>query len=65
MVDDDYKQPGALFRLMKPDEQERLVKNIVGNLKKVPVEIQKKIITHFMKADQSYGKSVTKGLKLE
>ena len=37
-VDDDYVQPGNLFRLMPPDEQGRLISNIVGTLKDVPKE---------------------------
>ena len=49
-VDDDYIQPGNLFRLMPPDEQGSLINNIVGTLKDVPVEIQKKMVEHSTKA---------------
>lgn len=42
-VDDDYVQPGNLYRLMPPDEQARLIKNIVGSLGKTPREIQEKM----------------------
>ena len=31
-VDDDYIQSGNLFRLMPPDEQQRLIAAIVGSL---------------------------------
>jgi catalase len=63
-VDDDYVQPGNLFRLMPSDEQQRLIENIVGALKNVPKEIQHKMIGHFRKADQAYGDGVAKGLGL-
>jgi len=59
-VDDDYIQPGNLYRLMPKDEQKRLIKNIAGSLKKAPVEIQNKMIAHFNKADESYGTGIAK-----
>ncbi len=61
-VDDDYIQPGNLYRLMPPDEQERLVQNIAGSLKKAPKEIQEKMVEHFSRADKAYGEGVAKGL---
>jgi hypothetical protein len=63
-VDDDYVQPGNLFRLMPPDEQERLIANIVGTLEAVPKEIQVKMVEHFARADPAYSASVAKGLGL-
>ena len=63
-VDDDYIQPGNLYRLMPPDEQQRLVENLVGTLKKVPREIQEKMVEHFSRADSAYGAGVAKGLGL-
>ena len=64
-VDDDYVQPGNLFRLMSKGEQKRLIENIVGTLKKVPVKIQKKMVAHFTKADKTYGRGIAKGLGLK
>jgi catalase len=61
-VDDDYIQPGNLYRLMPPDEQKRLVENIVGSLRKIPKEIQEKMVEHFTRADKNYGAGVAKGL---
>jgi catalase len=61
-VDDDYIQPGNLFRLMPPDEQERLITNIVSTLEDVPQEIQEKMVEHFTRADPAYGAGVAKGL---
>ncbi len=62
-VDEDYIQPGNLFRLMSKNQQQELIENIVKSLKKVPKEIQKKMIEHFRKADQSYGDGVAQALK--
>jgi len=63
-VDDDYIQPGNLFRLMSPEQQKGLMANIVGSLKKAPKEIQEKMVSHFRKADQAYGDGVSQGLGL-
>ena len=63
-VDDDYIQPGNLFRLMPPEEQERTIAAIVGSLSQVPVEIQKTMVEHFARADPAYGGGVAKGLGL-
>jgi len=61
-VDDDYIQPGNLFRLMTPQQQKHLCENIAGSLKKVPKEIQEKMINHFTKADPAYGAGVAKAV---
>ena len=63
-VDDDYIQPGNLYRLMPPDEQQRLIENIVGSLRKGPKEIQERMVQHFYKADKAYGEGVARGLGL-
>jgi catalase len=63
-VDDDYIQPGNLFRLMSADQQQRLIKNISGSLKKVPKEIQQKMVAHFRKADKNYGDGIAKVIGL-
>ncbi|MBY9001977.1 MAG: catalase [Candidatus Heimdallarchaeota archaeon] len=65
IVDADFIQPGNLYRIMPADEQERLINNIVGSLKKVPEYIQKRQLEHFLKADKSYGERVAKGLGIE
>jgi catalase len=61
---DYYSQPGDLFRLMPPDERERLVGNIVGSLGRAPKRIQELQVHHFYKADPAYGTGVAKGLGL-
>ena len=63
-VDDDYIQPGNLYRLMSPEQQKELAGNIAGSLGKVPKELQEKMVAHFRKADKSYGDGVAKMLGL-
>jgi len=60
--DDYYTQPGNLFRLMKTDERERLIGNIVASMKGVPPQIQGRQIWHFKQADPAYGAGVAQGL---
>src|SRR6201998_3391590 len=60
---DYYSQPGNLFRLMRTDEQERLIGNIVASLKDVPAEIQKRQLWHFKQADPAYGAGGAQGLR--
>lgn len=61
-VDEDYIQPGNLFRLMSVQQQQLLCENIAGSLGKVSKELQDKMIAHFTKADPAYGQGVTKAL---
>jgi catalase len=63
-VDDDYIQPGNLFRLMPPDAQERLIESVAESLKKVPRFIQERMVSHCQKADLAYGQGVAKRLGL-
>jgi len=63
-VDDDYIQPGNLFRLMTEKQQQELIENIIKPLKNVPGEIQKKMVAHFRKADKKYGDGIARGLGL-
>ena len=52
---DDYRQPGDLFRLMTPDQKDQLFDNIKAAMDGVPVEIIKRQLIHFYKADPEYG----------
>ena len=63
--DDYYTQPGNLFRLMTPEERERLIGNIVASMKTVPAHIQERQLWHFKKADPAYGAGVARGLGLD
>ena len=59
---DDYTQPGNLFRLLKADEQKRLGENIAGAMQGVPQAIIDRQLAHFDKADPGYGASVRAAL---
>jgi catalase len=59
---DDYTQPGDLFRLMKPDQQQRLFKNIAAAMAGVPEEIIQRQLVHFQRADPAYADGVAKAL---
>jgi len=52
---DDYRQPGDLFRLMTADQKEQLFHNIKAAMEGVPLEIVKRQLVHFYRADPDYG----------
>ena len=62
---DDYTQPGNLFRLMKPDQQEQLFKNIAAAMAGVPEDIIRRQLMHFQKADPRYAEGVAKALGMK
>ena len=62
-VDDDYVQPGNLFRLMSPTQKLGLCTAIAQSLKKAPAPVQEKMVSHFSKADPAYGEGVKKALQ--
>lgn len=57
---DDYTQPGNLFRLMNAEQQGRLMDNIAEAMQGVPEEIVKRQVVHFHRADPAYGEGVAK-----
>ena len=61
---DDYSQPGALFRLMTEAQRKALMDNIAGAMQSVPEAIQRRQIEHFTKADPRYGEGVAQRLGL-
>ncbi|MBN1537388.1 MAG: catalase [Anaerolineales bacterium] len=56
--DDYYSQPGMLFRLMSPAQQQVLFENTARHMGDIPQEIKIKHISHCLKADPAYGKGV-------
>ncbi|HPV38733.1 MAG TPA: catalase [Candidatus Hydrogenedentes bacterium] len=62
--DDYYAQPGALFRLMGPDEQQRLFENTARAMGDCPREIKIRHIGNCLKADKAYGKGVAAALNI-
>ena len=61
---DDYSQPGALFRLMSDDQKRQLFEHIAAAMQGVPEVIQRHQIAHFAKADPAYGAGVGERLGL-
>jgi catalase len=59
---DDYTQPGDLFRLMSPNQQAQLFGNIAAAMTGVPEEIIQRQLVHFHKADPAYAAGVAKAL---
>ena len=64
MGNDDYTQPGNLFRLLSQAEKDRLMDAIAGAMQGVPEFIQRRQIGHFSKADPAYGAGVARRLGL-
>jgi len=62
-VDEDYySQPGALFRLMTPAQQQALFENTARELSNVSEPICKLHIEHCTKADPAYGAGIARAL---
>jgi catalase len=61
---DDYNQPGQLFRLMTPEQKDQLFHNIKAAMDGVPVDIVKRQLVHFYRADPEYGIGVAARLGL-
>ncbi len=65
-LNDDFVQPGNLYRNVMTDEaREHLVGNIVSLLSNAKKRIQMRQTALFYKADKDYGTRVAKGLGLE
>ncbi len=62
---DDYRQPGDLFRLMTADQKQQLIANIKAAMDGVPVEIIKRQLVHFYKADPDYGKGIAAAVGID
>lgn len=66
---DHYTQPGDLFRLMTPEDQQATIRNIVGAMRGISGEKRNLIINrqlcHFFRADISLGMGVARGLGID
>jgi len=61
--EDDYTQPGNLFRLMSAEEQQNLFDNLAGPLSQVTDTVLARQLGLFDKADPAYGRGVRAALK--
>ncbi|MDD5702328.1 MAG: catalase [Dehalococcoidales bacterium] len=63
--DDYYTQPGKLFRLMTPEQQEVLFENTARAIGDAPLEVKNRHIGNCLKADKAYGEGVAKALGIK
>ncbi|PTJ01367.1 catalase [Staphylococcus simulans] len=64
--DDNYfEQPGKLFRLQTPEQQERIFQNTANEMEGVTLEVKERHIRHCYKADPEYGKGVAKAMGID
>jgi len=61
---DYYQQPGDLFRLMNPEQQQVLFENTARAMGDAPEFIKRRHIGNCAKADPAYGAGVAKALGL-
>ncbi len=62
---DDYTQPGNLFRLFNAEQKQRLFDNIAAAMQGVPDTIKRRQIALFAKCDPAYGAGVARAVKLD
>lgn len=62
---DDYTQPGNLFRLMDAEQKRQLFSNIASAMDGVPEEIIRRQLAHFHRADAAYAAGVAEALKMD
>ena len=60
--DDYYTQPGKLFRLMNPAQQQVLFENTARPMGDAPLFIKQRHVDNCYKADPAYGKGVAEAL---
>lgn len=60
--DDYYSQPGNLFRLMNPAQQQVLFENTARAMNDAPKAVKVRHIGNCLKADPAYGEGVAKAL---
>ncbi len=61
--DDFYTQPGNLFRLLPPQEQQNLFDNLAAPLSQVGEQIRQRQLALFDRADPAYGAGVRQALR--
>jgi catalase len=62
---DDYTQPGDLYRLFDEGQRERLTTAIAGVLGQARLEVQRRQLCHFFRADEDYGRRVAAKLGID
>lgn len=57
-----FEQPGRLFNLLSPEEQQRLFENTANEMAPVSEHIKHRHIRHCYKADPLYGQGVAQAM---
>ncbi|MDX2083792.1 MAG: catalase [Candidatus Melainabacteria bacterium] len=60
----DFEQAGMLYRIMKPEERDRLIQNLSGHMRGVDPTILKPQIAYFYQADADYGSRLAAALEI-
>jgi catalase len=63
--EDYYIQPGLLFRLMSPEQQQVLFENTARALDDAPEEVKVRHIGNCLKAEKAYGRGVADALGIK
>ncbi|KAF8926560.1 hypothetical protein BGZ58_011073 [Dissophora ornata] len=63
LSDEDFVQPGNLYRLLSAEEKTDLVDNMAGHLKNAKSFIQERQVGHIKRADKEWGARVEAKLK--
>ncbi|QIZ77634.1 catalase [Ferrimonas lipolytica] len=63
--EDNFSQPGNLFRLMNPEQQQALFSNTANNIAGVPKEIQLRHLRHCFLADPAYAAGIATLLEID
>lgn len=63
--DDYFSQPGDLFRLMSPEQQDTLFANTAGAMGDAPPDIKIRHASNCYKADSSYGEGVARAMGID
>lgn len=61
----DFGQAGDKYRSLTPEEQSRLIANLVNDLKQVRPEVQMRALCNFFRADAGYGARIAAGLGID
>ena len=59
---DNFQQPGDLYRVMKADEQDRLVDTLVDHMGAVRRDIVERAVANFAQCDPALGTRLARGL---
>ena len=60
--EDNYSQPGDLFRIMSEDQKQQLVNNIADGLSQATKDVQEAMFVQYDLADSDYGERVRKAV---